>query len=521
MPKSVFDLASRETDRVALVAILPAAFSNYLDVARLSGSQEDIARAVQLRLLADQALTDLRIAGGASGLDDALDAALADLRQARLRFTALEAQLLKEQAEGAENAADTLGRSEAARLSLMKAEEDVARRFPDFAELVAPSPVALKQLQASLAPGQALILPVAQMDRLVSVAVTRDRMVIAETALGAEEITALAQRLRASSETLGAYDTDAAHRLFLALFPQDIDEIRRDARELLFPASGVMARFSPALLLTRPAIAGEPLSKAPWLLRGSAVTIFGSLSDLVRDAKRTGKAGDLSGNFLGLGAVDSDASQYIPGAQYRAATASLPVLPASLGELQSLQAAVSDRPDGAKALLLTGPDANEAALRAAQGAQYGVVAFATHGLVSGEVPGLSEPALVLAPGADAADPAHDGLLTASEIAALDLDADWVILSACNTGSGSDSRAPAFSGLARAFRQAGARALMLSHWRVRDDAAARLSVETVKGAALGLSRAEALRRAQLALMQDDSVPDAAHPAIWAPFVIVEN
>ena len=73
----------------------------------------------------------------------------------------------------------------------------------------------------------------------------------------------------------------------------------------------------------------------------------------------------------------------------------------------------------------------------------------------------------------------------------------------------------------AFAQAGARSLMLSHWRVRDDAAAKLSVGTVRGSAAGLPRAEALRQAQLALMADRSVPDAAHPAIWAPFVIVEN
>jgi CHAT domain-containing protein len=97
----------------------------------------------------------------------------------------------------------------------------------------------------------------------------------------------------------------------------------------------------------------------------------------------------------------------------------------------------------------------------------------------------------------------------------------VILSACNTAAGDDAEAPAYSGLASAFAQAGARSLMLSHWRVRDDAAAKLSVGTVRGSAAGLPRAEALRQSQLALMADRSVPDAAHPAIWAPFVIVEN
>ena len=108
-----------------------------------------------------------------------------------------------------------------------------------------------------------------------------------------------------------------------------------------------------------------------------------------------------------------------------------------------------------------------------------------------------------------------------EIASLRLNADWVILSACNTAAGDSPGAPPYSGLATAFAQAGARGLMLSHWRVRDDAAARLTVGTVKGAAKGLSRAEALRRAQLDLIADPAVPDGAHPAIWAPFVVIEN
>jgi len=102
---------------------------------------------------------------------------------------------------------------------------------------------------------------------------------------------------------------------------------------------------------------------------------------------------------------------------------------------------------------------------------------------------------------------------------LRLDADWVLLTACNTAAGEQSGSPGYSGLARAFAQAGARSLMLSHWRVRDDAATMLSVETMRRAAGGASRAEALRQAELALIARTDVPDAAHPAVWAPFVIV--
>jgi CHAT domain-containing protein len=97
----------------------------------------------------------------------------------------------------------------------------------------------------------------------------------------------------------------------------------------------------------------------------------------------------------------------------------------------------------------------------------------------------------------------------------------VILSACNTASGGSEGAPSYSGLATAFAQSGARALLLSHWRVRDDAAAYLSVRTLEAVRDGDDRAAALRRAQLRLISEDDVPGAAHPAIWAPYVLIAN
>ena len=84
--------------------------------------------------------------------------------------------------------------------------------------------------------------------------------------------------------------------------------------------------------------------------------------------------------------------------------------------------------------------------------------------------GRSRPiGLILTP-PDQASEADDGYLTASEIAALKLDADWFILSACNTAAGNTNNAEALSGLARAFIYAQARALLVSHWAVNSDAA---------------------------------------------------
>src|SRR5260221_198381 len=91
-------------------------------------------------------------------------------------------------------------------------------------------------------------------------------------------------------------------------------------------------------------------------------------------------------------------------------------------------------------------------------ASFAVVHFATHGLVSRELEGLAEPALALTPTNEAGD---NGLLTASDIAELRLNADWVVLSSCNTAAGSGNDKEAFPGLARAFFLAGPRALIVS------------------------------------------------------------
>ena len=152
-------------------------------------------------------------------------------------------------------------------------------------------------------------------------------------------------------------------------------------------------------------------------------------------------------------------------------------------------------------------------------ARYRVLLFATHGLMPNSL-GV-EPAIVLTPGGgcDTENAAEDGMLVASEISRLSLDADWVILSGCNTAApelGADTSS--LSGLARAFFAAGARRLLVSHWSVDSAATADLMAELfdTNGKANGytLQRAMAKMRAS-----KGSLSYRAHPAFWAPFVIV--
>jgi CHAT domain-containing protein len=140
--------------------------------------------------------------------------------------------------------------------------------------------------------------------------------------------------------------------------------------------------------------------------------------------------------------------------------------------------------------------------------------------MSGDIKGLAEPALVLTPPPEAT-PDDDGLLTASKIATFKLNADWVVLSACNTAA-SDGTADAggLSGLAKAFFYAGARSLLVSHWPVPSRATVKLVAGTFDMLKHDptIGRAEALRRAEMAMLDPSNPPEFAHPLAWAAFVL---
>src|SRR5215475_4481939 len=146
--------------------------------------------------------------------------------------------------------------------------------------------------------------------------------------------------------------------------------------------------------------------------------------------------------------------------------------------------------------------------------------FATHGALAGQVRGSREPGLIMTPPASAT-AADDGYLTSSEISALKLNADWVVLSACNTAGSDASGTEAFSGLARAFFYAGSRALLVSHWPVNSDAAVLITTgaTAVMAKTPEIAPAEALRRSIAALAAKGG--HNAYPSAWAPFVLVGN
>jgi CHAT domain-containing protein len=144
-----------------------------------------------------------------------------------------------------------------------------------------------------------------------------------------------------------------------------------------------------------------------------------------------------------------------------------------------------------------------------------VVVFATHGLLAGDLPHLDQPALAMA----APDqPGLSPLLTLEDVLSLKLNADWVVLSACNT-AGADGRVEeAMSGLARGFFYAGSRSLLVTHWSVESESAMKLTTATFNAYQNDpkIYRAEALRIAMLKVMQEKRF---THPTFWAPYALV--
>jgi CHAT domain-containing protein len=174
--------------------------------------------------------------------------------------------------------------------------------------------------------------------------------------------------------------------------------------------------------------------------------------------------------------------------------------------------------------LKLGLNATEQAVKQSKLDEYRVVYFATHGLVAGELQEFAkakaEPALVLTIPEKPSE-LDDGLLEASEVAGLNMNADWVVLSACNTASSDGVGAEPLSGLARAFFYAGGRSLIVSHWDVADEAPTKLmsSLFRISTEEPTLSHGQMMQKAAISLLEAASSDEEAHPRFWAPFVVV--
>lgn len=428
------------------------------------------------------------------------------------------------------------------------------KNFPEYGELSEPAPLSLPDVQELLRPDEVLLLVLPGSQTADIWAVTRDAAQWRRSKVTRDYITARVNALResldpASLETADAdvFDLDVAYSLYADLI-RPVEDMIGDKRKILFVSRGALTALPLQVLVTEKPPVGRPADisgyrDAGWLIKRHAVVTLPSVSSL-RALRVFAKKGTARLPFIGYGDPVFGKGKRTRGKTRATRTAqsktrsfgtyftheglvdtdflgvSLPPLPDTADELRR----VADRLGAPQSQVRLGKSATERNVKQARLDKYRVVYFATHGLVAGEVAKLggksAEPALALTI-PKTASTTDNGLLTASEVAQLKLNADWVILSACNTAAGDKPGAEALSGLSKAFIYAGARSLLVSHWPVKSGAAVSLTTGMFKAKAedTAIDNAEALRRSVLALQADDSDFTNAYPAIWAPFVVV--
>jgi CHAT domain-containing protein len=426
---------------------------------------------------------------------------------------------------------------EKARADRSTALGEIARRYPSYADLINPKAPTVDQLRDILRPGEALVSFYFGREKSFVWAVPKQGPIaFAPIPATAGDLEGKVRKLREALAPhairtiydIPQFDLALAYELYQLLLGP-VEAAWKQANSLIVVTNGALGLLPLSLLPTAPMAVTErkdpwfaQYRTVPWLARTHAVTLVPSAAAL-RILRQLPPGAAMRESLVGFGDPFFSAEQAVEAERQQpraplvevaalpdhdvplprralvetrqidsADLARLPRLPDTADELKSI--ALSLQVDPTKALHL-GKEANERVVKGTDLSRFRIVAFATHGLMPGDLNGLTQPALALS-APSVADVDGDGLLTMEEVLALKLDADWVVLSACNTATGAEAGAEAVSGLGRAFFYAGTRALLVTNWAVMSDAATALTTDTFRRQATDpkLARAEALRQA---------------------------
>lgn len=411
-------------------------------------------------------------------------------------------------------------------------ENTLRQKFPKYLDLVQPVPLTIQEVSALLSSGEAVLHYSLAINSAHVLVIRRDGAELIPLKGDQKTIESAVRNLRKgldpSSASVPPFDVPLAHELYRQIIEPVLPHIK-SAKHLILVPDGALQSLPFGLLVKNAGAvsqsAQDDYRSVDWLAREYAFSTLPSLSAL---RALRGVAGNPvnSRPFVGFGdPVLSDSSQGQRTASVRALFAAspsvanvdlirqAPSLPDTADELRAISKVLKVNPDS----VFLGIQANETRIKQMDLTPYRMLAFSTHGVMAGELSGFYEPGLIMTPPAVGSE-LDDGYLSASEISQLKLNADWVLLSACNTAA-ADGRpgAEGLSGLARAFFYAGARSILVSHWPVDSVATKELVIGTITELSKnqGLSKSEALRLASLSLAKKK---EFSHPIFWAPFVV---
>ncbi len=415
----------------------------------------------------------------------------------------------------------------AANTNLQQADLAVQAAAPNFGQLV-QQVVPARAVLNLLHPHEAFLGITLTSDHAWLFLLQNQRLQVARSDVGTPGMTKLVNAVRASIEPTQAglppfamQDASAIYQATIAPFAASLTH----TSSLVVAPSGPLLSLPFALLPTGPA-KPDDLADAPWLVRTKtlayvpAAANFVSLRKIAGDSRAT-KPWFGFGDFHAVSLAQAKATFDGPSCGESASLfAGLPKLPFAKLELAAAAGIFGAGPQDE----LTGAAFTVPAVEAADLKDFRILHFATHALLPSDLPCASEPAIVTSAPAGAKS-ANRAMLTSSDVTNLHLDADLILLSACNTG-GSDGRAggEALTGLARSFFYAGARGLMVTQWSVNDQVSAYLVASTLQDLKSGEDggSASSLRAAQLALINGagHGMPaNLANPFFWAAFVVI--
>jgi CHAT domain-containing protein/Tfp pilus assembly protein PilF len=463
-------------------------------------------------------------------LDQNLAPDLLEQQQAlQKQITQLTAQLLKEGAQ--EPAKQDQAKIAALGKGLSQADgerrdwqNEVRRRNPHYAALKYPEPISLEQTQRLL--GEQTLLLSYSLGETESFlfAVSRSDLLVVRLPAAAS-IGQRVEQLLAAITDKNRPAADEYRRQAAELSKQLIQPAGRllaGKSELIIVPDGALHRLPFEVLFTPAATAQGDLRRLPYLINKFAVSYAPSASVLAGLWNETRTAAPKSFVAFADPAYEQNAESVIA-STVRAASAggrlNLNRLPHSRREAEGIAKLFGcDTAD----LFLGAAASEENAKLKDRLSQYRLVHFSTHGYVNEARPRFSGLVLSLPP-ADKAGQSEDGLLSAYEIFNLKLNAELVVLSACETGLGKEVKGEGLMSLMRAFMFAGTPSVMVSLWKVDDESAADLMIRFYRywhqgvkegNKTVKVNKAEALRRAQL-----DAIAQGDFPYYWAPFVLM--